>query len=180
MAPTAAVPLVVVMGASGCGKSTVGQLLARQLQAEFLEGDDLHPPRNIERMAAGIPLTDNDRRDWLLQIAEQIADARAGRHGLVVSCSALKRSYRELLRTASPTLAFVHLHVERALLEARMRARTDHFMPVSLLESQLATLEPPGADEHAVTVDATLPPSQIAAHAAAWLAANPNPNPRKK
>lgn len=182
MKPSPTAPLVVVMGVAGCGKSTVGRLLARELKAEFLEGDDLHPPRNVERMAAGIALTDNDRRDWLLALAEQLADARAARHALVVSCSALKRSYRELLRTASPALAFVHLHVERALLEARMRARTDHFMPVSLLESQLATLEPPGPEEHAVTIDATLPPSQIAAQAAAWLAAHPNPdsNPRKK
>jgi len=178
MKAAATAPLVVVMGVAGCGKSTVGRLLARELKAEFLEGDDLHPPRNVERMAAGIALTDNDRRDWLLALAEQLADARAARHALVVSCSALKRSYRELLRTASPALAFVHLHAEPALLAGRLCARTDHFMPPSLLESQLAILEPPGPDEHATTIDASLPPSQIVAKAAAWLASNPTP--RKK
>lgn len=163
-------PLVVVMGVSGSGKSTIGTLLARNLKAEFLEGDDLHPPRNIERMASGIALTDSDRRDWLLQIAQQLADARAGRHALVVSCSALKRSYRDMLRTAASQLAFVHLHALRPLLEARLDSRPDHFMPGSLLDSQLQTLEAPSADERAITLDATLPPSQLAAQAASWLA----------
>ena len=162
-------PLVVVMGVSGCGKSTVGRLLARSLSAEFLEGDDLHPPRNIERMSAGIPLTDNDRRDWLLEIAQQLADARAGRHALVVSCSALRRSYRDTLRGAASQLAFVHLQAGRELLEARLLARADHFMPGSLLDSQLQTLEPPRPDERAITLDAGLPAAQIAAQAAAWV-----------
>ncbi len=166
----AAAPLVVVMGVSGCGKSTVGRLLARRLAAEFLEGDDLHPPRNVERMASGIALTDDDRRDWLLEIAQQLADANAGRHGLVVSCSALKRSYRDVLRAASAELAFVHLSASRALLEARMRSRPDHFMPSSLLASQLQTLEPPGPNERAATFDAARPVAQIAEQAAAWLA----------
>ena len=177
---TGIAPLVVVMGVSGCGKSTVGKLLARQLQAEFLEGDDLHPPRNIERMAAGIALTDNDRRDWLLEIAQQLADARAGRHALVVSCSALKRSYRDMLRTAASQLAFVHIHASRELLEARLRARPGHFMPSSLLDSQLQTLEPPGANERAITLDAALPPVEIASQAAAWLALPLPPAPRKR
>ena len=162
-------PLVVVMGVSGCGKSTVGRLLARGLSAEFLEGDDLHPPRNIERMSAGIPLTDNDRRDWLLEIAQQLADARAGRHALVVSCSALRRGYRDTLRGAASQLAFVHLQAGRELLEARLLARADHFMPGSLLDSQLQTLEPPRPDERAITLDAGLPAAQIAAQAAAWI-----------
>jgi len=176
----ASAPLVVVMGVSGCGKSTVGKLLARSLSAEFLEGDDLHPPRNIERMAAGIALTDKDRRDWLLAIAQQLADARAGRHALVVSCSALKHSYRDTLRNAASQLAFVHIHASRALLQARLDARADHFMPGTLLDSQLQTLEPPGADERAITLDAALPAAQIAAQAAAWLAqTGPNP-PRKR
>ena len=162
--------LVVVMGVTGSGKSTVGKLLARTLKAEFLEGDDLHPPRNIERMASGIALTDHDRRDWLLQIAQQLADAHAGRHGLVVSCSALRRHYRDMLRTAASQLAFVHLHAEPPLLEARMRARPGHFMPGSLLGSQLQTLEAPGSDERAVSLDAVSPPGELAAQAAAWLA----------
>ena len=168
-------PLVVVMGVSGCGKSTVGQLLARRVHGEFLEGDLLHPQRNIDRMAAGIALTDNDRRDWLLEIAQQLADAHASQHALVVSCSALKRSYRDTLRAASNHLAFVHLHADTALLAARMQARPGHFMPASLLTSQLETLEPPGPDERAVTFDAALPAEQIAEQATAWLARLPPP-----
>ena len=166
----AAAPRVVVMGVSGSGKSTLGRALAQRLGAEFLEGDDLHPPRNVERMAAGVALTDDDRRDWLLAIAQRIDDARAARRGLAVSCSALKRGYRELLRSACPDLAFVHLHAERALLEERLRARSDHFMPASLLASQLQTLEPPARDERAITLDAALPLAQLADSAAAWLA----------
>ena len=169
MATTSA-PLVVVMGVSGCGKSTVGRLLARRCSAEFLEGDDLHPPRNVERMASGIALTDSDRRDWLHAIAQQLADAYAARHGLIVSCSALKRPYRNTLRTASSDIAFVHLDAKLPLLETRMESRGDHFMPVSLLASQLQTLEPPGADERAITLDAALPAEQLATQAAAWLA----------
>ena len=177
---TGIAPLVVVMGVSGCGKSTVGKLLARQLKAEFLEGDDLHPPRNIERMASGIALTDTDRRDWLLQIAQQLADARAGRHGLVVACSALKRSYRDMLRTAANQLAFVHIQASRELLESRLAARPGHFMPSSLLDSQLQTLQPPGADERAITLDAALPPAEIAKQAVAWLALPIPVSPRKR
>ena len=179
MAPTIA-PLVIVMGVSGCGKSTVGKLLARSLKAEFLEGDDLHPPRNIERMAAGIPLTDIDRRDWLLEIAQQVADAHASRHALVVSCSALKHGYRDMLRAASDRLAFVHLNASRELLEARLAARPGHFMPGSLLDSQLQTLELPRPTERAITLDAALPAAELAAQAAAWLALPVPPTPRKK
>ena len=167
-------PLVVVMGVSGCGKSTVGRLLADQLHAEFVEGDELHPPDNVARMAAGVPLTDDDRRGWLLTIAARIAATRDARRPLVVSCSALKRSYRDLLRGASGDLAFVHVHGDRALLEARMSARADHFMPPSLLASQLQTLELPAPDERAHTFDAVPPPTLIAAQAAAWLATLPS------
>ena len=162
-------PLVVVMGVSGCGKSTVGRLLAEWLHAGFVEGDELHPPENVARMAAGVPLTDDDRRGWLLSIAQRLSAARDAGQPLVASCSALKHSYRDLLRSASSQLAFVHLHGDRALLEARMSARAGHFMPPSLLASQLATLEAPGTDERAITFDAALPPTQIAAEAAAWL-----------
>jgi carbohydrate kinase (thermoresistant glucokinase family) len=176
----ASTPLVIVMGVAGSGKSTVGRLLAQRLRAEFLEGDELHPSRNLERMAAGIPLTDHDRRDWLLEIAQQLADARAGQHRLVVSCSALKRSYRDVLRAASADLAFVHLGADRALLEQRLQLRTDHFMPASLLDSQLHTLEPPAAAERAATFDAALPAAQIAEQAAAWLAQLPPPPKARK
>lgn len=162
--------LVVVMGVSGCGKSTVGRLLAQRIGAEFLEGDELHPPRNVERMASGIALTDADRRDWLRAIAQQLADAHSARHALVVSCSALKRSYRNTLRTASHDLAFVHLAASTEVLEPRLQSRIGHFMPTSLLASQLQTLEAPTADERAITLDAILPVDQLVAQAAAWLA----------
>lgn len=171
--------LVVVMGVSGCGKTTVGRLLAKRLKAEFLEGDDLHPPRNVERMTAGIALTDSDRRDWLLEIAQQIADAHAAGHHLIVSCSALKRGYRNVLRAASSSLAFVYLAAPKPVLEARLAARTGHYMPVSLLDSQLEILEPPAADERATTLDATLPAAGLAEQAAAWLTALPPPAPSK-
>ncbi|MBC7484011.1 MAG: gluconokinase [Rhizobacter sp.] len=161
--------LVVVMGVSGCGKSTVGGLLAQRLRAEFLEGDSLHPARNVALMAAGTPLTDTDRRDWLLAIARHLKTAREAGQPLVVSCSALKRSYRDVLRTASPALAFVHVHGAPALLAERMKARVGHYMPASLLVSQPDTLEAPGADERAITFDTALPAATIAAQAAAWL-----------
>lgn len=162
--------LVVIMGVSGCGKSTVGSLLARRLGAAFLEGDSLHPARNVERMAAGVALTDDDRRDWLLALAHHLKTAHDANRSLVVSCSALKRSYRDVLRSASANLAFVHLHGDPALLTERLAVRLDHYMPASLLTSQIETLEVPGHDEHAITFDTALPPEQIAARAAAWLA----------
>ena len=137
---------IVVMGVSGCGKSTVGRLLADNLGLDYLEGDDLHPPENVARMAAGVALTDADRQDWLQALAQRLADARANGRGLVLSCSSLKRSYRDILRMGSPDVHFVHLHGARDLLAARMTARPGHYMPPSLLDSQLATLELPGAD----------------------------------
>lgn len=167
-------PLVVVMGVCGSGKTTVGELLADRTGAEFFEGDEAHPPDNVERMAAGVPLTDHDRRDWLLTLAQRLAEAHNAGRALVVSCSALKRSYRDILRSASPDLVFVHLHGERALLEERLAARVDHFMPASLLASQLQTLERPGDDEKAIVFDSALPAERIAEQAATWLsAANP-------
>jgi len=155
-------PLVVVMGVSGSGKSTLGAQLAQSLGVEFIEGDAHHPPRNVERMAAGIPLTDADREGWLRTLAERIAQAQAAGQGLVVSCSALKRSYRDLLRGAAP-LRFVMTHASRDVLQARMAARTGHYMPASLLDSQLATLEMPTADEQVIVVDATAPVEQTVA-----------------
>jgi gluconokinase len=166
----AATQLVVVMGVCGCGKTTVGGLLAGLIGAEFLEGDELHPAHNVARMAAGVPLTDADRRDWLLALAQQLANARDANRSLVVSCSALKRSYRDLLRSASPALAFVHLEGDAALLETRLAARVGHFMPATMLASQLQTLERPGEDEIAIKIDTSLPPDLIAAQAARWLA----------
>jgi carbohydrate kinase (thermoresistant glucokinase family) len=142
---------IVVMGVSGCGKTTIGRALASVLALRYVEGDELHPPANVERMAAGVPLTDEDRRSWLDAVAAELAAASAG---VVVSCSALKRSYRDRLRRAAPDLRLVWLHGSAELLAARLAARQGHYMPASLLPSQLETLEPPLADEGAIAVDA--------------------------
>ena len=158
----ATAPRIVVMGVSGSGKSMLGERLAQAFGVEFVEGDALHPPRNIECMAAGIALTDDDRAAWLAALAARLREAHAARRGLVVTCSALKRCYRDTLRNGAPDLVLVHLHGARALLEARMAARSGHYMPASLLQSQLDTLEPPQADEPAVAIDISLePPRQL-------------------
>jgi gluconokinase len=160
---------LVVMGVSGCGKTSVGRRIAQQLGLAFVEGDELHPPRNVALMAAGTPLTDADRADWLAAIATRLGQAHAAGRGLVVSCSALKRSYRAQLRQACPGLRFVHLHGDTGLLRQRMGARTGHYMPASLLDSQLAILEPPGADEAAIAVDIAPPTEQVVATVLAHL-----------
>ncbi|MBC7729416.1 MAG: gluconokinase [Microbacteriaceae bacterium] len=157
------------MGVSGCGKTLIGRALAQALALQFIEGDELHPPRNVALMAAGTPLTDADRADWLATIAARLSWAQATGQGLVVSCSALKRRYRDLLRSACPGLRLVHLQGSAALLHQRMLARTGHYMPAALLDSQLATLEPPAADEGAISVDIGPPPDQVAATALARL-----------
>ncbi len=162
---------VVVMGVSGCGKSTVGRGLAAVLGVHYVEGDELHPPENVERMAAGIPLTDADRHGWLQAVAGQLSHATAQSAGVVVSCSALKRSYRDLLRAAAPDVRFVHLQGSPALLAQRLSGRTGHYMPASLLQSQLDTLEPPGADEGAITLDIGQEPPALVAAAARALRA---------
>ncbi|PDS40066.1 gluconokinase [Rhizobium anhuiense] len=150
MAPPLA---VVVMGVSGCGKSSVGERIAAQNGMAFLEGDQLHPPQNVEKMAQGIPLTDDDRLPWLDRIGAKISTALDASQGLVISCSALKRSYRDRLRQAAGgRLAFVFLEGSRDLLLSRMQARQGHFMPASLLDSQLQTLEPPAGEPGVVTV----------------------------
>lgn len=147
--------VLVVMGVSGSGKSTVGARLAQRLGWDFAEGDDLHPAANVAKMAAGQPLTDADREPWLAAIAAWIdAELQAGRRG-VITCSALKRHYRDRLRRAD--VRFVYLRVARAELERRLTRRPQHFMPASLLDSQLAALEPPAADEAAMTVEASDP-----------------------
>ena len=168
-------PLVVVMGVTGCGKSTVGQLLADRLGVPFVEGDALHPPENVERMARGIALTDDDRRGWLQALAQRIDAACHQQHqqGLVVSCSALKRAYREVLRAASPNLAFVYLHGSHTLIAERLAARVGHYMPASLLPSQFQILEVPAPDELALTLDVSLPPHTLAEQAAAWVQSQP-------
>ena len=147
------------MGVSGCGKSTVARGVAARLSLPFIEGDDLHPPRNVALMAAGTPLTDDDRRDWLQAMADALA--AAADTGAVLACSALKRSYRDRLRTGAPLLRLVHLIGDRALLEQRMRARPNHYMPASLLPSQLRALQPPAADEDAITLPITMAPEAL-------------------
>ncbi len=161
---TMSTPNLVVMGVSGCGKSTLGQQLAQRLGARYVEGDELHPPRNIELMAAGVPLTDADRRDWLVSLASVLRDACTHKAPVVVTCSALKRSYREVLRTGDPALQLVFLHGDADVLAQRMTTRSNHYMPPSLLASQLATLEPPQPDEGAVALDLSTPSdAQVAA-----------------
>ncbi len=156
--------LYVIMGVCGSGKSLIGAQLARELDIAFVEGDDLHPPVNVKRMAAGIPLTDDDRRAWLLAIAARLREAKRAGIGLVVSCSALKRSYRDLLRSVGDEgLRFVYLAGSRALLAERMANRRRHFMPPSLLDSQLAILEEPSPDERAWVCDIRAAPHAIVA-----------------
>lgn len=145
--------LIIVMGVSGCGKSSVGERLAGQLDLAFVEGDSLHPAGNVAKMAQGIPLTDDDRWPWLDLIGADLAAARRSGRGLVISCSALKRVYRDRLRNAAGgDLAFVFLKGTPELLAMRMGARKGHFMPKSLLDSQLATLEVPTGEPGVVTV----------------------------
>jgi carbohydrate kinase (thermoresistant glucokinase family) len=147
------------MGVSGCGKSTLARALAQRLALPFVEGDELHPVANVAKMAAGTPLTDDDRQGWLEAIAARLAGAGEG--GVIVTCSALKRRYRDLLRRSAPDLRLVHLHGAAPLIEQRLRLRAGHYMPASLLQSQLDTLEPPLADEHAVVLPITATPEAL-------------------
>lgn len=155
------------MGVSGSGKSTVGALLAGALQVEFLEGDSFHPPANVARMAAGIALTDTDREGWLQTLAEQLALHTT--QGVVLSCSALRRRYRDTLRSRVSELALIYLSGPPEVLASRMTGRSGHYMPPSLLASQLATLEPPQADEHPLTLDIARAPHALLQDALAWL-----------
>jgi gluconokinase len=159
---------VVVMGVSGSGKTTVGQLLAARLGVPFVDGDSLHPPANVAKMASGVPLDDDDRAPWLRAIGETLADTSP--EGVVVACSALKRAYRDLIRAEAPGAVFAELDGTREVLAARMAARPGHFMPVSLLDSQLATLEPLQEDEAGMRLDVGRPPEELAAEIADRLA----------
>ncbi|WP_405494223.1 gluconokinase [Nocardia sp. NBC_00511] len=166
--------IVIVMGVSGSGKSTVAAMLATRLGWDLIEGDDLHPPANVAKMASGHALTDADREPWLREIAERIStEVSAGRSALI-TCSALKRSYRDLLRQGvirhpEAVLIFLYLHGSRAELERRLTARIGHFMPAGLLDSQLATLEEPAGEADAVTVKIGPPPDAVAATALAAI-----------
>ncbi len=163
---------IVVMGVSGCGKTSVAEGLAAVLPAAFIEGDSLHPAANVEKMSRGIPLDDEDRWPWLDTIGRAMAETLSDGKSVVVSCSALKKAYRDRLRMAAGgTLAFVFLRGSRDLLMTRMAARRDHFMPVSLLDSQLATLEDPSGEPGVVTVDIDATVEAIVADAFTGLSA---------
>ena len=151
---------IVVMGVSATGKTTVGEGLAEELGCEFIEGDELHPGANLEKMSQGIPLTDEDRRPWLQAIADLVALRDTEGTSTVVTCSALRRSYRDVLRSAAPVF-FVHLEAPFDVLEERMSRRTKHFMPTTLLRSQFETLEPLGDDEAGAAVDVTPPIDEV-------------------
>ncbi len=146
---------VVVMGVSATGKSTVARKVADELGWTFVEGDDLHPADNLALMASGRPLTDEDRTPWLDEVNRVAREHSAQGRSSVITCSALRRSYRVRLRDGVDGMFFVHLHADYAVLEPRMRQRADHFMPTGLLRSQLDTLEPLGEDEDGAVVDVT-------------------------
>lgn len=157
---------VLVMGVSGCGKSTVGAMLGERLGLPFADADAFHPPENVAKMSAGIPLTDADRWPWLDSLGAWLA---AEEKGGVIACSALKRAYRDRLRGWVPGLSVVHLAGAPALIAARQAAREGHFMPPSLMASQFATLEPPGQDEDALVLDIGVAPAAVVQAAALRL-----------
>jgi gluconokinase len=161
-----AAPLVVVMGVSGSGKTTVGAPLAERWGVEYGEADQFHPQSNIDKMEAGRPLDDADREPWLEAIGRWLA-AHEDR-GAVATCSALKRAYRDTLRAAAPGTVFLHLESSRSVLEPRMEHRTGHFMPSSLLDSQLKTLEPLQPDEAGLAIDSATPVDDIIDAFVAW------------
>lgn len=154
--------IIVVMGVSGCGKSTIGAELAAVLNCVFIEGDDFHTPDALEKMKAGTPLNDEDRWPWLAKIASAIKTAHAPHGRVIVACSALKKAYRDFLGAQTGSaIRFVHLELTRNEAARRMAQRSGHFMPASLIESQFATLEPPRPDEAFITLDANQPPERI-------------------
>jgi gluconokinase len=168
--------VIVVMGVSGSGKTTVGRLLADALGAEFAEGDAYHPPANIEKMRRGIPLEDADRWPWLHTLAAQIERWLAAGTTVVLTCSALKQRYRDVLAQGRPGVRFVHLHGDQALIRRRLDRRRGHYMPATLLDSQFAALEPPG---DAITVDVAGTPEAIAATIMTELGL-PRPTPEEQ
>jgi len=158
---------LVLMGVAGCGKTTVGTALAMRIDATYLDGDDLHPPANIAKMSRGEPLTDDDRWPWLTLVGQRLAEPDGA---LILGCSALKRSYRDhIRREAGAPVIFVHLSGSKALISARMAARSGHFMPTTLIQSQFAALEPPAAEEKAITVDIDVPLGAVVEQIAALI-----------
>lgn len=164
---------LVVMGVSGSGKSDISQAVARQLGWRHIEADQFHPRENVERMRAGIPLSDDDRSHWLDALISEMQAAEAAGEGFVLACSALKRSYRERLRAAVPGLRFAHLHIDQATALQRVGARPGHFMPTSLVDSQFATLEDPSGEPGVFRVDAAQSRSAVVEQVCAWVHGKP-------
>jgi gluconokinase len=160
----------MIMGVCGTGKTTVAAVLAERLGCELAEADDFHSAANVAKMAAGVPLEDSDRWPWLQQIAAWVQERDLAGRPSVVTCSALKRAYRDVLRTGSPRIFFIHLVGSRELIIERMGQRTEHFMPTSLVDSQFAILEPLGPDERGVVLDVTRSPEALASSALAAFA----------
>jgi len=165
-----AIPALVVMGVAGCGKSVVGAAIAKDTGGRLIEGDAFHPPANIEKMSAGIPLDDDDRAGWLTRLGEELAAAVANGELPILTCSALKKIYRDRLRNAVPGLGFVFLELTKELAIDRIQHRPGHFMPASLVDSQFATLQPPNGEPHTlvVKVDAKVSIESLGQQAADW------------
>ncbi|MCU1718562.1 gluconokinase [Pseudomonas sp. 5P_3.1_Bac2] len=159
---------LVVMGVSGCGKSSIAQAIAQRSGASLIEGDAYHPPANIAKMRSGIPLTDQDRAGWLSQLAVELQQALTHGQRVVLTCSALKRSYREQLRAAVSGLGFIYLQLTPEVAAARVAQRPGHFMPASLIDSQFATLEPPLGEPLTLALDATEAVPQLAETVHLW------------
>jgi gluconokinase len=166
-------PVLVIMGVSGSGKSTVAGILAGQLGWDLEEGDDLHPPANVAKMSEGIPLTDEDRWPWLDKVSAWITEHNAAGIPGIITCSALKRIYRDRMR--GDNVVFVHLTGDKDTIGRRITSRQDHFMPPALLDTQIATLEPPGPDENVLEVDLGRKPAEEAAEIIERLGLRPEP-----
>jgi gluconokinase len=162
------IPALVVMGVSGCGKSTIATALCARTGAAYIEGDDFHPAQNIQKMRAGIPLNDADRQGWLERLAQEATALLTTHHHVVISCSALKRRYRDVLRQAIPNLGFVFLALTKEEARERVNHRSGHFMPASLIDSQFRDLEPPSDEPRVLTIPATQTVIDIADIAAKW------------
>ena len=154
--PATTTKIIIVMGVCGCGKTTFGAALAQQLDADFIEGDQLHPTSNIDKMSRGEPLQDEDRMPWLKSIVERARELSADNKSVVIACSALKKSYRDLLRTAGSAVEFVHLAGPEQTVLDRVGSRSDHYMPASLVESQYAILEPATGENDVIELDLSL------------------------